>query len=45
VILLAHVAGVPVEELLPLAPGASAFLLLARGWVRQRLRRERRPRR
>ena len=37
--MIAHVAGVPLEELLPAAPGAGAFLLLARAWLRMRLRR------
>jgi hypothetical protein len=44
----AHIAGVPVEELLPLvlASGAGAGLLLARAWVASRVpfRRARRPR-
>jgi hypothetical protein len=33
--MIAHIAGVPVEELLPLAlaSGASTGLLLARAWV------------
>jgi hypothetical protein len=36
--MIAHVAGVPVEEaLLPLS-GAGVWLLLARGWVAARLR-------
>jgi hypothetical protein len=40
--LIAHIGGVPVEEtLLPLASWAGAGLLLARGWVASRLRRER----
>ncbi len=37
---LAHVAGVPVEELLPALAG-SGGLLLARGWVALQLRRRR----
>ena len=37
----AHVGGLPVEELLPLVPGAGAALLMARGWVSLRLRRGR----
>ena len=40
---LAHVAGVPVEELLPTVAGAGSMLLLTRGWVALRLRRDRRP--
>jgi hypothetical protein len=41
--MIAHVAGVPVEELLLLVPagGAGAGLLLARAWVTLRLRRRR----
>jgi hypothetical protein len=37
--MIAHVAGVPVEELLPLvlASGAGTGLLLARAWVASRL--------
>jgi hypothetical protein len=42
---IAHVAGVPVEELVPSAAGAGACLLLARGWLAVRLRRGRPPRR
>jgi len=39
---IAHVAGMPVEEaLLPLASWAGAGLLLARGWVVSRVRRGR----
>jgi hypothetical protein len=36
---LAHVAGVPVEELLPALAGAAGLLALARGWVALQLRR------
>lgn len=36
---LAHVAGLPAEELLPALAGAGGLLLLARGWVAQQLRR------
>jgi hypothetical protein len=39
VTVLAHVAGVPVEELIPTVAGAGSALLLARGWVMLRLRR------
>lgn len=35
----AHVAGVPVEELLPLLGGTGTALVLARAWVAHRLRR------
>ena len=40
--MIAHVAGVPVEEVLPSAAGASTALLLARAWVWLHLRRDRR---
>ncbi len=41
--IVAHVAGAPVEELLvPLTPAAAALLLVARAWVGARLRRWRR---
>jgi hypothetical protein len=44
-VVLAHVAGLPVEEILPPLLGAmSAGLLLARGWVVSRVRRSRSPR-
>jgi hypothetical protein len=37
--IFAHIGGVPVEEaLLPLAGGASAALVLARGWLGSRVR-------
>jgi hypothetical protein len=39
--LLAHVAGVPVEELMPLLPGVGAGLLMARAWLWGRVRRRR----
>ena len=35
--MIAHVGGVPLEEMLPLIPGASALLLLARAWLMLRL--------
>jgi hypothetical protein len=38
---IAHVGGVPLEELLPSIAGAGAGLLLARGWLMPRLRRRR----
>jgi hypothetical protein len=40
-ILIAHIAGIPVEELLvPLASGAGAgVLVLARAWMMSRVRR------
>ena len=40
-IVFAHVAGVPVEELMPLLPGVGAGLLMARSWIAMRLRRRR----
>jgi hypothetical protein len=42
VIVIAHVGGVPLEEMLPSAAGAG--LLLARAWLMLRLRRRREPR-
>jgi len=41
VIVSAHIAGVPVEELLPAAAGAGGALCLARAWVSVHLRRAR----
>jgi hypothetical protein len=41
---IAHVGGVPVEEMLPTAAGAGSALLLARAWVALRLWRRRGPR-
>jgi len=38
---VAHVGGVPLEELLPSLGGVGASLLLARGWLTMHLRRER----
>jgi hypothetical protein len=35
---IAHVAGAPVEELLPFMAGMGVALLLARAWVAARLR-------
>ena len=37
----AHIGGVPVEEALAPLSGASAWLLLARGWMAARRRRGR----
>ena len=42
--MIAHVGGVPVEEMLPSLGGAGAALLMARGWLALRLRRGREPR-
>jgi hypothetical protein len=41
---IAHVAGVPVEEVLPSAAGAGGALLLARAWMMVHLRRRKEPR-
>ena len=38
--MIAHVGGVPVEELAPALAGAGAALAVARAWVVLRLRRE-----
>jgi hypothetical protein len=43
VIVIAHVGGVPLEEILPSATGAGAGLLLARAWLMLRVRRRREP--
>jgi hypothetical protein len=40
---LAHVGPVPLEEMMPLVPGAGAGLLLARAWLMLCLRRRREP--
>ena len=39
--MIAHLAGVPAEELLPSVTAAGAGLLFARAWIMLRLRRER----
>ena len=39
--LIAHVGGVPVEEMMPLVPGVAAGLALARAWIVSRVRRRR----
>jgi hypothetical protein len=41
VTVVAHIGGVPFEELLPALSGAGASLLLARGWLMVHLRRRR----
>jgi hypothetical protein len=43
VIVLAHVAGVPVEEMIPSVAGTGAVLLMARAWLELHLRRGRGP--
>jgi hypothetical protein len=40
---IAHVAGVPVEETLPALAGTGTALLLARVWLMLHLRRRREP--
>jgi hypothetical protein len=40
---IAHVGGVPLEEILPSVSGAGAGLLVVRGWIMLRLRRRREP--
>ncbi|HWI72343.1 MAG TPA: hypothetical protein VNT55_10335 [Baekduia sp.] len=40
--MIAHVGGVPVEELVPALAGTGTGLLVARTWVMLRLRRRRR---
>ena len=40
--MIAHVGGVPLEELLPALSGAGGGLLLARGWIMLRVQRRRR---
>ena len=41
--IVAHVGGVPLEELLPSLTGAGTGLLVARAWIMRRLRRSRTP--
>ena len=43
VIVIAHMAGVPLEEGLSSVAGAGAGLLLARAWLMAHLRRRREP--
>ncbi len=38
--MLAHIAGIPVEELVPSLAGAGGVLLLARVWLAAHLRRD-----
>ena len=41
--IVAHVGGVPVEELVPTLAGTGTGLLVARAWLTVRLRRRRDP--
>ena len=41
--MIAHVGGVPVEEVLPTLAGTGTALLIARAWVMLRLRRRGKP--
>jgi hypothetical protein len=41
-VIVAHVGGVPVEEILPTLAGTGTGLLVVRGWLTVRLRRRRR---
>jgi hypothetical protein len=38
---IAHIGGLPLEEMLPVASGASGGLLVARAWIILRLKRRR----
>ena len=41
--MIAHIAGVPFEELLPAAAGTGTAMLAARAWIMLRVRRRREP--
>ncbi|HEV7493648.1 hypothetical protein [Baekduia sp.] len=41
--MIAHVGGVPVEEMLPALAGTGTGLVIARAWLTLRLRRRRGP--
>ena len=41
--IIAHVGGVPLEEMLPSVTGAATSLLLARAWLMLHLRRRQEP--
>ena len=41
--MIAHVAGVPLEEFLPVAGATGSTLLAVRTWIMLRVRRRRRP--
>ena len=40
---MAHVGGVPVEEMVPMLAGSGTGLLVARAWLVLRVRRRRKP--
>jgi hypothetical protein len=40
---IAHLGGVPLEEMLPSVTGAGAGLVVARAWIMLRVRRRREP--
>jgi hypothetical protein len=40
---IAHVGGMPVEEMLPALAGTGTSLLVARAWLTLRVRRRREP--
>ena len=42
-IVIAHVGGVPVEEMIPTLAGTGTGLLVARAWLMLRVRRRREP--
>ncbi len=42
--MIAHLGGVPLEEILPSVTGAGTGLLVARAWIMLRVRRRREPR-
>jgi hypothetical protein len=41
--MIAHIGGLPLEEIIPAASGVGAGLLVARAWTMLRLRRRREP--
>ncbi len=41
--MIAHVGGVPLEEILPSVSGAGAGLVVARAWIMLRVRRRGKP--
>jgi hypothetical protein len=41
--MIAHVGGMPVEEMLPALAGTSTGLVIARAWLALRVRRRRGP--